>query len=204
MAEITAFPAFAPSPGVDTKNQVLLRDNGTRWLYFRDPVETLTVHTHAEVRPTLEKIARAVESHGLYAAGFLAYEAAPAFDSALQVRSPSALPLLWFGLYPPPDTLPPPGPGNPAAYGLGDWRPSVTLDEYRQAFNSVKTHIARGETYQVNYSYRLHADFTGSAWDFFLHLAHAQQAKYSAFMDLGNFASAPLRLSFSFSRQAPI
>ena len=188
MAEITDSPAFATSPGVTTENHVLLRDNGSHWLYFRDPVEILVVHSQAAVRSTLGKIARAVESQGLYAAGYLAYEAAPAFDSALQVRSPSPLPLLWFGLYPAPETLALPGSGNPAAYELGDWLPSITLDEYRQAFASVKDYIARGETYQVNYSYRLRAGFVGSAWDYFLHLAHAQQAKYSAFLDLGDYA----------------
>ncbi len=188
MAETTAAPTIAAPTGLSTKYQVFLHDNGARWLYFRDPVEVLTVRNLAEIGPTLEKIARRVTEQGLYAAGFLAYEAAPAFDSALQVRPAGQLPLLWFGLYPPPETLPAPGTGNPAAFELGDWRPSVTLDEYRQAFTSVKNHIARGETYQVNYSYRLQARFTGSAWDLFLRLAHAQQARYSAFVDIGDYA----------------
>ncbi len=97
MAEITARQPLRPHLVWTTKYQVLLRDNGTRWLYFRDPVESLAVHNHAEIRPTLEKIARTVESHGLYAAGFLAYEAAPAFDSALQVRpaGAAAAALVW-------------------------------------------------------------------------------------------------------------
>ncbi len=188
MAEITASPALAVSPGMHTTGQVLLRDNGAHWLSFRNPVEVLAVHDLAGVRPALEKISETVENQGLYAAGFLAYEAAPAFDPALQVRPPGSLPLLWFGLYPAPETVPPPGQGDPASYALGEWRPSVSLAEYLHAFNCVKEHIARGETYQVNYTYRLRADFSGSAWDLFLHLARAQQANYSAFLDLGDYA----------------
>ena len=34
-----------------------------------------------------------------YAAGFISYEAAPAFDRALTTRPPDDFPLLWFGLY---------------------------------------------------------------------------------------------------------
>ncbi len=188
MAEITTAPTLAAPSGLTTKHQVLLRDNGARWLYFHDPVEVLAVHDLAGIRPALDKVAQMVEGQGLYAAGIMAYEAAPAFDPALQVRPAGSLPLLWFGLYSEPETLPSQGPGDPAAYQLGDWSPSVTRAEYRQALARIKNHIARGQTYQVNYTFRLRAGFAGSAWDLFLRLAHAQQAKYSAFLDLGDYA----------------
>ena len=51
-----------------------------------------------EVLPALRHLEAQVRGR-LYAAGYIAYEAAPAFDTALQVRSGSSLPLLWFGLY---------------------------------------------------------------------------------------------------------
>ncbi|MEI2688691.1 MAG: hypothetical protein V9H69_02875 [Anaerolineae bacterium] len=53
--------------------------------------------------PALRRVVAGVEAEGLHAAGFIAYEAAPGFDPALVVRGPVALPLLWFGLYRPPE-----------------------------------------------------------------------------------------------------
>jgi para-aminobenzoate synthetase / 4-amino-4-deoxychorismate lyase len=47
-----------------------------------------------EVVDCLREIERLVVSLGWAAAGFLAYEAAPAFDAALRVRSGSTFPLL--------------------------------------------------------------------------------------------------------------
>ena len=41
----------------------------------------------------------AVAQDGLYAAGFVSYEAAPAFDGSLVVNDDGHFPLLWFGLY---------------------------------------------------------------------------------------------------------
>ncbi|HEY4720246.1 MAG TPA: aminodeoxychorismate synthase, component I, partial [Anaerolineae bacterium] len=68
------------------------------WLRFSNPIEVVEARALDEVTARFRAIEAAVDG-GLYAAGFITYEAAPAFDSALRVRTPSALPLLWFGLY---------------------------------------------------------------------------------------------------------
>ncbi|HYW11248.1 MAG TPA: hypothetical protein VE871_04805, partial [Longimicrobium sp.] len=52
-----------------------------------------------EVLPVLAAVERAV-ADGLHAAGFVAYEAAPAFDPAFATHPPDPrLPLAWFTLY---------------------------------------------------------------------------------------------------------
>src|SRR5699024_8581971 len=48
-------------------------------LCFQDPVEVVSAHRLDEVMPALRTVQSRVEQ-GLYAAGYLAYEAAPAFD----------------------------------------------------------------------------------------------------------------------------
>src|ERR671917_972758 len=76
-----------------------------RRLCFSRPVEVVEARTVGEVRPALRRVEEAA-GRGLYAGGFIAYEAAPAFDSSLVVRaaSPSSsLPLLWFALFSAPD-----------------------------------------------------------------------------------------------------
>ncbi len=81
--------------------RVILQD-GRRWLTFEEPVRVITAVHPPDVMPALRAVDTAV-AQGLYAAGFIAYEAAAAFD--LAVHPPmDDLPLLWFGLYQQPIT----------------------------------------------------------------------------------------------------
>src|ERR1039457_2692899 len=80
--------------------RVLVRDAASgRWLQFSHPREIVTAFTLADVAPGLDRVENAVAQSGLYAAGFISYEAAPAFDPALTVKDSGGFPLLWFGLY---------------------------------------------------------------------------------------------------------
>jgi len=171
------------------KNEVLLKDGG-EWLRFANPRKVICVERLDEARGALEEVERLVEERGWSAAGFVSYEAAPAFDSALRVLSDGNFPLLWFGLYPAPQVL----QTSEVLSGFGnlmalDWRPSVERERYNAAIEKIKDYIARGRTYQVNYTMRLNAEFGGGfgAWDFFQHLAQSQN-KYAAYVDAGRFA----------------
>jgi para-aminobenzoate synthetase/4-amino-4-deoxychorismate lyase len=173
------------------------------WLRFHDPREIVTAVSLAEVVAQLRYIEARVQSRGWYAAGFLSYEAAPAFDAAHRVRSraPTELPLLWFGLYDRVETFDPLTDSDRAAYSIGPWTPTVTWPEYERAIHTIKQHIADGETYQVNYTYRLRAPFEGEAWPFFLSLARKQPIGYAAYVDLGShvICSASPELFFHLS-----
>src|ERR1017187_7792966 len=79
--------------------RVLVRDAASgRWLQFSHPREIVTAFTLADVMAGLERVEKAVGQGGLYAAGFISYEAAPAFDPALTVSDSGGFPLLWFGV----------------------------------------------------------------------------------------------------------
>ena len=164
----------------------LIIQHGDDWLSFKNPVEVLTARTPDEVFQCLEKIERS----GLWAAGFVSYEAASAFDDALKTHAPGNLPLLQFGLFDAPE----PHPAGPAPlprrglYSVGKWRPSVTRAEYFEAFASIKEHIAAGDTYQVNYTFRLNTEFSGDPYALFCDLAAAQQGRYAAFIETDEFA----------------
>jgi para-aminobenzoate synthetase/4-amino-4-deoxychorismate lyase len=78
------------------------------------------------------------------------------------------------------------------------WQPDITPDGYRAGIDAVKDAIARGDTYQVNYTFRLRADIddstggddVGGALDlqtWYLQLARSQRAPYSAYLDLGRW-----------------
>jgi len=159
------------------------------WLHFRRPVDVVSTHHLGRVRSTLERVEREVNERGLHAVGFLCYEAAPAFDAVLRVRKPiPGLPLILFGLFRTVEVTARPPAISTSSHHVGDWRPSFGRTSYLEAMASIKEHIARGDTYQVNHSFRLRADFRGDPGSLFLAMQEAQQARCGAYLDTGNHA----------------
>jgi para-aminobenzoate synthetase / 4-amino-4-deoxychorismate lyase len=167
------------------KNEVLLK-NKNEWLYFSDPRQIITASKLEEVLPALREVERLIESNGWHAAGFLSYESAPAFDSALPLRSQqtTGFPYLWFGLYSQPLSVNLPKPQYPNV--TLDWQPTVDRQTYNSSIEQIKDYIAKGRTYQVNYTMRLQAEFRASAWDFFLHFVQNQNS-HAAYVNAGRY-----------------
>ena len=134
-----------------------------------------------QVRGALRKLEKAAAA-GLYAAGFVAYEAAAGLDPALAVRGRSPGPLLFFGLYERHLACAPP---PAAAYRLGPWRASLDTGAYGAKLESIRRRIAAGDTYQVNFTWRQTARFAGDERAFFDDLCRAQRAAYCAYMAWG-------------------
>ncbi len=157
------------------------------WWHFRDARRTLVASRLEDVLPMLREAEERVERDGLWAAGFIAYEAAPAFDPAFRVREPVALPLLWLGLFPPPRLVARPLRGSqaPARYG---WVPSVDRASYDRAITRIRELIAAGDTYQVNYTLRLRARVEEDPRELFLRMVAANEPRYGAYLDCGTFA----------------
>lgn len=172
-------------------NEVLLKIN-SEWHHFAKPYQIVSAERLEDVRFALPEVERLIKVNNWYAAGFLSYEAAPAFDPALKTHASiarhsareSEFPYLWFGLYPEPRVVQLPRPEQPKE--IVDWRPSIDRETYNSAIAKIKDHIAEGRTYQVNYTMRLQADFTGSTWEFFLHLAQDQN-RHAAYIDTGRY-----------------
>jgi para-aminobenzoate synthetase / 4-amino-4-deoxychorismate lyase len=164
-------------------NSVILRDAASdRWLHFRNPAEIVEAHNYADVITGLQRVEDAVSSRGLYAAGMLSYEAAPAFDSALDVLKDGQFPLLWFGLYERPAEIEIPPHADSISPSELNWTSSVSSEEYSRAFRQIKHYIQQGDTYQVNYTFRLFASFADDPWPYFLRLLAAQGPAYGAFI----------------------
>jgi para-aminobenzoate synthetase / 4-amino-4-deoxychorismate lyase len=68
--------------------------------------------------------------------------------------------------------------------GLLDSQPSVSRDEYAQRISSIKTLIAAGETYQVNYTYRMTASAYGHPLALYRRLRERQPVEYGALIHL--------------------
>ncbi|HUT63753.1 MAG TPA: chorismate-binding protein, partial [Anaerolineae bacterium] len=171
------------------KEQVVLHNTATKqWMRFEKPEEVFIANRIEEVIPCLNKVEEMVFQHGLYAAGFLSYEAAPAFDESLCVKPMDSFPLVWFGTYSRPEMFQLPVYDGASAYTIGEWTPSVSTSVYEQTIAEIKELIAQGDTYQVNYTFRLNTTFTGDSWSFFLKLVQAQQTGYAAYIDMGRYS----------------
>ncbi len=152
---------------------------------FCDPCDTICVSHPQDVGPALDRIERAVHS-GLHAAGFFSYEAASGLDPVLKTHVPGDFPLMWFGLFRHRKNIPA-GTPNGKNYDLGAWRPSISRSAYDTALNRIRDLIIAGDTYQVNYSFRLRANFSGNSLSLYRDLCRAQRTDYAAYLDIGRF-----------------
>ncbi|MGE3274194.1 MAG: chorismate-binding protein [Vicinamibacterales bacterium] len=178
----------------------VLRDpSGPGWCRFVRPRAIIEAWSLDEVRPALRRIEALVEGEGLWAAGAVAYDAAPAFDRALEARRSPSLPLVWFavGDAPEPFDLPPPPAGRPPAI---PWAPTNDAAAHAAAVSRIRARIAAGDTYQVNHTFRLRAPFDGDAWEVFLRMAHAQPSPHALFLDTGDWAVASASPELCFAR----
>jgi para-aminobenzoate synthetase / 4-amino-4-deoxychorismate lyase len=165
------------------RDEVLLKSNN-EWLHYTQPHLIVSVDDIRDLREALAEVERLVNSNNWHAAGFVSFEAAPAFDRAFHSFDPDDFPLLWFGLYSHPHAIKLPSPKN----NLGElnWRPTIGSESYNTAIEKIKDFIARGMTYQVNYTMRLKSDFYKEEWDFFLQLVSSQN-KHAAYIDTGRY-----------------
>jgi para-aminobenzoate synthetase / 4-amino-4-deoxychorismate lyase len=149
---------------------------------FQNPQQVIIAQTLEEVIPSLQLVQDAVDS-GFYAAGFLSYESAPAFDSSYRVIEGNKMPLLWFGIFSEPELQ---SLTNSREYKVTEWNPSVSKEEYNQSIMAIKQLIESGDTYQTNYTIRLTSDFNGDDVAFFDRLKKAQSSNYCAYINTGD------------------
>ena len=163
---------------------VILQEYG-RWWSFAGFERAIVARQPDQVAAAIREVEQAVEGGGLLAAGYLAYEAAAAYGLSVHPPEPDGPPLLWFGLFRRREEVEPPAPGGD--YRFGAWQPALDFPAYAAALDRIKAAIARGDTYQANFTFPLRADFAGEPLTLFAALSAAQRANYGAYLDLGRF-----------------
>jgi para-aminobenzoate synthetase/4-amino-4-deoxychorismate lyase len=153
-------------------------------LEFARPCREVIAATPGEVRDALAAVEAEV-ARGLWAAGFLSYEAAPGLDPALRARPPGALPVAWFGIYEGPS---PTLGGAAGEADLGPLTPDVDRTGYLSTVERIRERIARGDVYQVNHTFRLRGSFRGDPRALFRRLRAAQGGGFGALVHLGDRA----------------
>ncbi|PLX78038.1 MAG: aminodeoxychorismate synthase, component I [Desulfuromonas sp.] len=178
----------------------VLYDHGRRcWLRFSEPTEVYQVDNLASVLSTLQTIEQRVARDRLFAAGFISYEAAPAFDAALPTKPTDDFPLLSFGLFSSCQPVELPSAHQPRS--AIDWQPTITQADFTRSVNLIHDAIACGETYQVNFTFPLEASLNCDPWQFFCQLVHGQQAGASGYLSAGRWAICSASPELFFARQ---
>ncbi|MDZ7670503.1 MAG: aminodeoxychorismate synthase component I [Gammaproteobacteria bacterium] len=185
--------------------RALLRDaRSGRWLRYQDPVCVLTASTPGDVPELLETAERQARRDGLYAVGFVTYEAAPGLDAALEARPPGMLPPAWFALYRRRQAVAAPdeGPESPAEL---DWTADVNAAAYLSTIGRIREYIAAGDTYQVNFTYRLRAALQATdadpAQSLFATMTASQPAGYGALLETDAWAICSASPELFFTRR---
>lgn len=153
---------------------------------FEGFVSEVAAHNAGDVVPALAQIESAVQN-GLYAAGFLSYEAATSLDPPLPTVEMTGFPLVWFGLYRELRSIPLREWWRQDHQGFNqafEWHPTISREEYLSAVEKIRDYIAAGDIYQVNFTLRGRCRFSGDASAFFRDLCRSQPTPYSAFIDL--------------------
>ena len=165
---------------------------------FDGYVKTLIANHTGEVVDVLNRVEQAA-ADGLYAAGFVAYEAASALNPDLPSSPPvEGLPLAWFALFRERYSVEA-GAGLTASAADVALEPQKNFDRYARDVERIRGCIAAGDCYQVNHTFPLRGDFEGNLRELYPRIATAQRAPFCAFLDTGRFAilSASPELFFS-------
>lgn len=160
-------------------------DTGHSWR-FSGHAATLCAMQAGEVQAVLAG-AEAATKEGLYAAGFLAYEAASSLNLHLPALPPEAgLPLAWFALFrercavSSGEGLPDPGGAVPVL------SPLLDQAEHAVAVQQIHEAIARGESYQINHTFPLQGRFDGDPLQLYRLLLQSQRPAFGAYIDTGS------------------
>lgn len=146
-----------------------------------------------EVVPALVRAQMWIE-RGFYVAGYVGYEAAPAF---LPVPSrdpaPGATHLLWLGVYADPLVVPRTGTSVPVPppssdLTISELSPRIPRRAYLESIRRVRDYLERGHTYQVNFTFPLDGHFTGTSVELYARLRATQPVPYGAYLRHGDIA----------------
>ncbi|MES2946095.1 MAG: chorismate-binding protein, partial [Pseudomonadota bacterium] len=154
---------------------------------FANARQVLMAHEPAQVLALLKEVQQAAEQ-GLWCVGYLRYEAAPAFDSALAVHEADG-PLAWFAIFD--EALPWPQELGASDAVQAKWLQMPSRPWFDASVKTLLQAIADGELYQVNLTAQLAGLLDGMAGTdlplaLFAALQRAQPGGYAAYLDTGD------------------
>jgi para-aminobenzoate synthetase/4-amino-4-deoxychorismate lyase len=138
---------------------------------------------------------------GLWGVLLLSYEAAPVLNPSLVTYPVGDFPFAWAAVFDHPARTVPAAAGK---FRISPWVPDLSKEAHSRAVRKIQSRIARGDTYQVNFTFPFRSRWTGEPWAWYRRLALAQGAPYSAFVDLGRWQVLSLSPELFFDRRGDL
>lgn len=163
--------------------------DSSTWLLLENPSSVVACTDYGEVLPCLHDVQARLASEGGLAVVVLSYEASPAFDSAMKVRSGGLeFPLLHVAHYPVASPVASPLSLPSGSHEAGPWNLPLEPADYAAQIDHIHGLIESGDTYQVNFTMQMRSRFRGDPLSFFQALYRCQPTDLCAFVDLGDYA----------------
>lgn len=140
---------------------------------FEKPVDVIQAFSGCEFEDAFNRIEAYAKTH--YLAGYVRYEAKEVF---LGNHIKSDVPLLYFEVH---EKFKAYEPLKPEHISL-NLVPDITFEEYKSAVETVKSEIAAGNTYEVNYTYDWTVKYDKDDLMLYECLLQNQKTSYNAFI----------------------
>jgi para-aminobenzoate synthetase/4-amino-4-deoxychorismate lyase len=156
------------------------------WLRFTGASSVHIAKTNDDVAAVLD-IIEAACAKGKYAVGYVSFEAASAFDSALVHHPSGSLPLAAFAIFDQAEETSPGRMSEPLSEPM-DLAPVIDESDFFESIRQIKAYLRSGDSYQVNFTHQLKGNTTASPPSIFSFLCRAQPSPYSAFIETSDYA----------------
>ncbi|MBN2120255.1 MAG: aminodeoxychorismate synthase component I [Candidatus Omnitrophica bacterium] len=181
-------------PGVFLETSFTNSENNTSFL-FQKPQKILAYYLGQSIDSFFKDL-QSYLSSGFWVCGYFAYELGYVFEPlllSLLENKGFNFPLAWFGVFKAPLIINHRHLLNPKknllnlknSFGLSRGRFNMDFSEYKKSLARIKNYLAKGDTYQVNFTLKYKSDFWGDISRFYLHLRRKQPTSYSAFLNDG-------------------
>ncbi|MEQ8952648.1 MAG: aminodeoxychorismate synthase component I, partial [Gammaproteobacteria bacterium] len=165
---------------------MLYNEAEQHWLAYENPLRIIRADRAEQVVPALQQ-AEAEATAGHTAIGYVAYEAATAFDPALRTQQ-GDMPLLLFAIF----NEASPAVLDPGGAVVPELHAEITEPEHARRIASVRSHLGQGDSYQVNLTFKQRGEVRGDLRRLFSRLLQNQPGIRSVYLEWEEFAVCSL------------
>ena len=133
---------------------------------------------------------------GFWLAGYFSYEFGYLLEQKLKNCMPKkkSMPLAWLGVFRPPFIInhtkplliPRPLKEEGLSFNVSNLRSNISEAEYKKAIKKIKDYLEVGDSYQVNFTFKLECDFKGCPFSLYLNLKKQQPTSFMSFISTGD------------------
>lgn len=167
---------------------VLFRDDlSARELLFSQPVDILIAKS-ADAFPAVLEAAERARRAGKWLAGYFSYECGYLLEPKLRARLPQhrRVPLVCLGIFDEPVVRGASTVSGGVNQPVSGSQPAWSFADYERRFDRLHAHIRKGDCYQGNLTFPVHARWAGDPRDAFDVLTAKQPVRYGALVSLGD------------------